>query len=50
MQSSNGAAGPALSIVIASVNGHGYISQCLTSLAKQRGKERAEQRRSFSSL
>jgi len=33
---------PALSIVIASVNGYEYISQCLESLKKQRSKERAE--------
>lgn len=34
--------GPALSVVIASVNGYRYIAQCLTSLAKQRDRERAE--------
>jgi len=33
---------PALSVVIASVNGYRYIAQCLRSLAAQRGRDRAE--------
>jgi glycosyltransferase involved in cell wall biosynthesis len=33
---------PALSVVIASVNGYHTIAQCLRSLASQRGRERAE--------
>lgn len=33
---------PALSVVIASVNGFHYIAQCLRSLAKQRAREHAE--------
>src|SRR5262249_54647265 len=33
---------PALSVVIASVNGYRYIAQCLHSLSSQRGRERAE--------
>ena len=33
---------PALSVVIASVNGYRYIAQCLRSLTGQRGPERAE--------
>lgn len=33
---------PALSVVIASVNGYGYIAQCLRSLAKQRDRGRDE--------
>ena len=33
---------PALSIVIASVNGYRYIAQCLRSLADQHDRERAE--------
>jgi len=33
---------PTLSVVIASVNGYGYISQCLLSLGKQYPKEHAE--------
>ena len=36
----NGA--PAISVVIASVNGYRYIAQCLRSLAKQRQKDRGE--------
>jgi glycosyltransferase involved in cell wall biosynthesis len=38
----HGTAKPALSIVIASVNGYRYIAQCLRSLEKQRAKEHAE--------
>ena len=37
-----GADRPALSVVIASVNGYGYIAQCLGSLEKQRGRSHAE--------
>lgn len=33
---------PALSVVIASVNGHRYIAQCLDSLSRQRSRDRAE--------
>lgn len=33
---------PALSVVIASVNGYGYIAHCLDSLEKQRARERVE--------
>ena len=33
---------PALSVVIASVNGYRYIAECLESLAKQQARERAE--------
>ena len=33
---------PALSVVIASVNGYRFIAQCLRSLAKQRDRARAE--------
>jgi GT2 family glycosyltransferase len=33
---------PALSVVIASVNGYRYIAQCLHSLAKQRQRDRGE--------
>lgn len=33
---------PALSVVIASVNGYRYIAHCLSSLQKQRAKERVE--------
>ena len=37
-----GSGKPALSIVIASVNGHEYIAQCLDSLEKQRAREIVE--------
>ncbi|MGH2670922.1 MAG: glycosyltransferase, partial [bacterium] len=33
---------PALSVVIASVNGYQYIAECLRSLERQRGRDRAE--------
>lgn len=33
---------PELSVVIASVNGYPYLAQCLDSLSKQTGKDRAE--------
>ena len=38
----DGGTSPELSVVIASVNGYGYIAECLRALERQRGRGRAE--------